>query len=105
MKKICSSNTFSLAVIILVAILIIIGSVVAYYEKGYNEGYSKCLKELEDKYSSPVEKNVIETCYITRDSIINNVKYITRVQHDTIEKIYFLDDSTTVNLFYKLVSE
>lgn len=105
MKKTCSNNTVTLCVVILIAILIIIGSVVAYYKKGYKEGYNNCLKELKDKYSSPVENNKIDTCYIVRDSLIYRTKYIKEIQYDTITKVYFLDDSTTVKLFYQLVSE
>lgn len=105
MKKTFSNNTLTLAVIILVAILTIIGCITAYYKKGYNEGYKKCLTELEEKYSSPVEKIIIDTCYIRKDSIVYKVKYLEKIQHDTITKVYFLDDSTTVDLFYKLVSE
>lgn len=109
MKKICSNNTLTLCIVILIAILIIIGSVVAYYKKGYNEGYkdgyNKCFKELKDKYSSPIENIIIDTCYIRKDSLIYKTKYLVTIQYDTITKVRFLDDSTTVDLFYKLVAE
>ena len=73
--------------------------------RAYKNGYNNCLQELKDKYSSPVERNVIDTFYITRDSIIERTKYIKVIQHDTIEKVYNLNADSTLDLFYKLVSE
>ena len=61
--------------------------------------------ELEDKYSHPVERIVIDTLYLTRDSIIYKTKYIKQIEYDTIEKVYNLDTDGTLDLFYKLVSE
>ena len=57
------------------------------------------------KIELPVERRVIDSFYIVKDSIIYRTKTIKEIQHDTIEKIYNLDDTTTINLFYKLVSE
>ena len=74
-------------------------------KKGYNEGYNECKRELEDKYSHPVERIIIDTLYLTRDSIIYKTKYIKQIEHDTIEKVYNLDTDGTLDLFYKLVSE
>lgn len=54
---------------------------------------------------TPVEKNVIDTLYLTRDNIITKVKYLDSIKYDTIEKIYVLNDTASVELFYKLVSE
>lgn len=55
--------------------------------------------------TTPVEKNVYDTLYVRHDSIIYRTKYIKEIQHDTIEKIYSLNDSSTLELFYKLVAE
>ena len=54
---------------------------------------------------TPVEKNVIDTLYITRDNIITRVKYLDSIKYDTIEKVYVLNDTASIDLFYKLVSE
>lgn len=55
-------------------------------------------------YEEPVLPK-LDTIYITRDSIINNIKYITKTQYGTIEKVYNISDTASVELFYKLVSE
>ena len=70
-------------------------------------GYLDCKHECNKKpdIPTPVEKEVIDTLYITRDSIIYRTKYLETIKHDTIEKIYKLDDTSTIDLFYKLVSE
>ena len=54
---------------------------------------------------TPVEKEVIDTLYFTRDSLIYRTEYLEEIKHDTIKKIYALDDSATYILFIKLVSE
>ena len=102
MKKTFNNITFCITIIIIV-ILIVIGTIIGSYKKGYNEGYNECKRELEDKYSHPVERIVIDTLYLTRDSIIYKTKYIKQI--DTIEKVYNLDTDGTLDLFYKLVSE
>ena len=104
MKK-TFNNIILCITIIIIVILIVIGTIIGSYKKGYNEGYNECKKELEDKYSHPVERIVIDTLYITRDSIIYKTKYIKQIEHDTIEKVYNLDTDGTLDLFYKLVSE
>lgn len=104
MKKTFNNITLCITIIIIV-ILIVIGTIIGSYKKGYNEGYNECKKELEDKYSHPVERIVIDTLYLTRDSIIYKTKYIKQIEHDTIEKVYNLDTDGTLDLFYKLVSE
>ena len=104
MKK-TFNNIILCITIIIIVILIIIGTIIGSYKKGYNEGYNECKRELEDKYSHPVERIVIDTLYITRDSIIYKTKYIKQIEHDTIEKVYNLDTDGTLDLFYKLVSE
>lgn len=65
----------------------------------------KTNKETIVHVPTPVEKSVIDTLYITRDSLIYRTKYLETIKHDTIEKIYKLDDTSTLDLFYKLVSE
>ena len=104
MKK-TFNNIILCITIIIIVILIIIGTIIGSYKKGYNEGYNECKRELEDKYSHPVERIVIDTLYLTRDSIIYKTKYIKQIEHDTIEKVYNLDTDGTLDLFYKLVSE
>ena len=104
MKK-TFNNIIICITIIIIVILIVIGTIIGSYKKGYNEGYNECKRELEDKYSHPVERIVIDTLYLTRDSIIYKTKYIKQIEHDTIEKVYNLDTDGTLDLFYKLVSE
>ena len=104
MKK-TFNNIILCITIIIIVILIVIGTIIGSYKKGYNEGYNECKRELEDKYSHPVERIIIDTLYITRDSIIYKTKYIKQIEHDTIEKVYNLDTDGTLDLFYKLVSE
>ena len=104
MKK-TFNNIILCITIIIIVILIVIGTIIGSYKKGYNKGYNECKRELEDKYSHPVERIVIDTLYITRDSIIYKTKYIKQIEHDTIEKVYNLDTDGTLDLFYKLVSE
>ena len=104
MKKTFNNITLCITIIIIV-ILIVIGTIIGSYKKGYNEGYNECKRELEDKYSHPVERIIIDTLYLTRDSIIYKTKYIKQIEHDTIEKVYNLDTDSTLDLFYKLVSE
>ena len=105
MKKTSNNTTLYIIIIAIVVILIVIGAIISSYKKGYNEGYNKCKRELEDKYSHPVERIVIDTLYLTRDSLIYKTKYIKQIEHDTIEKAYNLDTDGTLDLFYKLVSE
>lgn len=54
---------------------------------------------------TPVEKKVIDTLYLTRDSLIYRTKYLDSIKYDTIEKVYKLNDSNTLYLFLQLVSE
>lgn len=59
----------------------------------------------EDNIPTPVEKEVIDTLYLTRDSLIYRTKYLDSIKYDTIEKVYKLNDSNTLHLFLQLVSE
>lgn len=54
-------------------------------------------------YEEPILPD-LDTFYITRDSIINNIKYITEVKYDTIKEVYNISDNASVELFYELVS-
>lgn len=47
----------------------------------------------------------IDTIYLKKDTIIYRIKEIKKIQYDTIEKIYNLNDTATINLFYKLVAK
>lgn len=81
----------------------IVGSLVGFLI-GFGLGH-KTNKETTVHIPTPVEKSVIDTLYLTRDSLIYRTKYLDSIKHDTIEKVYKLDDTSTLDLFYKLVSE
>ena len=86
---------------ILINILIIIGAIVYFV-------VPIIMYLCNDKIiynTTPVKEIRIDTLYIVRDSIINKVEYIKTIEYDTIEKIYNLDDSSSIKLFYELVSE
>lgn len=105
MKKIWNWVSNNAIIFNLIAIIAFVLISISFIKQAYDNGYNDCLQELKDKYSSPVERNVIDTFYITRDSIIERTKYIKVIQHDTIEKVYNLNADSTLDLFYKLVSE
>jgi len=67
-------------------------------------GY-KSNKQEKPIIPTPVEKEVIDTLYLTRDSLIYRTQYLDSIKYDTIEKVYKLNDTSTLELFYKLVSE
>ena len=89
---------------IFVFILSIIITVCSFYA-GYRYGKTGIIRPAFPNNITPVEKNVIDTLYITRDNIITKIKYLDSIKYDTIEKIYVLNDTASVELFYKLVSE
>lgn len=62
------------------------------------------VKNVNTEYTEPILPN-INTIYETKDSIINRIKYIKEIQHDTIKEVYNITDSASVELFYKLVSK
>lgn len=66
------------------------------------KGYTK-VKEVP--VISPVEKNIIDTLTITNTEIKYRIKYLDSIKYDTIEKVYTLDDSATVKLFYELCTK
>ena len=72
---------------------------------GYAVGYNKAKKEHKFNYTSPVEKSTIDTLYVTKDKQHAKVKHLEITKNDTIETIYNLDDSATIELFYKLVTK
>lgn len=86
----------------IIVVLIILAITFSYY-RGIKDGYYKRGKEVNPP--TPVEKEVIDTLYITRDSLIYRTKYLETIKHDTIEKIYRLNDSSSIDLFLQLVSE
>lgn len=71
----------------------------------YNIGYNKGKKENKFNYTSPVEKSTIDTLYVTKDKQHAKLKHLEITKNDTIETIYNLDDSATIDLFYKLVTK
>lgn len=105
MKKIWTLLNKHYIIIVLIVIVAFWIFIDLSINKAYKNGYNDCLQELKDKYSSPIERIKYETLYITRDSIIERTKYIKVIQHDTIEKVYNLSADSTLDLFYKLVSE
>lgn len=46
-----------------------------------------------------------DTIYLKKDTIIYKIQRIKEIQYDTIEKVYNLNDTATINLFYKLVAK
>lgn len=86
---------------ILINILIIIGAILYFVIPIIMCFYNKKIV----CNTTPVEEIRVDTLYIVRDSIINKVEYIKTIEYDTIEKIYNLDDTASIKLFYKLVSE
>lgn len=93
MKKICDSP----------ATCFIVGALVGFLI-GLGLGH-KTNKEIIVRIPTHVEKSVIDTLYLTRDSLIYCTQYLDSIKHDTIQKVYNLNDSSTLELFYKLVSE
>ena len=100
MKKIW--DKYKTAIVISFFLIAIFGGLIYL---GYKVGYNKGIEHCKIIYTPPVEKEVIDTLYITRERIIDKIKYLETVKHDTIQKVYVLNDSSTVELFYKLVSE
>lgn len=86
----------------IIIVLTILAITFSYY-RGVKDGYYKRGKEIN--HPTSVEKEVIDTLYITRDSLIYITQYLDSIKYDTIEKVYRLDDTSTLDLFYKLVSE
>ena len=105
MKKIWNWINKHYIIIVLICIILVWIFVNLSINRAYKNGYNDCLQELKDKYNSPVKRIVIDNIYITRDSIIERTKYIKVIEHDTIEKVYNLNADSTLDLFYKLVSE
>ena len=104
MKKIWDKYGNVIVAILILGVIPLFLTIASGY-LGYNLGYKKGKNQKEIIYTPPVEKEVIDTLYITRYKIINKIQYLETVKHDTIQKVYILDDSSTLELFYKLVSE
>ena len=105
MKKIWNIQENDHFWIIVISFLFIVGIIVGTYFLGYKQGYNRGLVDSKLDYQTPIEKVVIDTLYIRRDSIINRVEYLEVIKHDTIEKVYVLNNDASIDLFYKLVSE
>lgn len=96
MKKICNDIVISKIIISIAGCMS--GLALAYLINDFKKPKTVVIP-------TPVEKEVIDTLYITRDSLIYVTQYLDSIKHDTIEKVYKLDDTSTIDLFYKLVSE
>lgn len=48
---------------------------------------------------------ITDTIYVERDSILEYTKTLDSIKENEIKKVYTLDDSSTIELFIKLVSE
>lgn len=97
MKKIWKKLNDTIPLGFVLALLIIFGG-------GIYLGYKNNEKE-SPIIPTPVEKEVIDTLYLTRDSLIYVTQYLDSIKHDTIEKVYKLNDTATLQLFIQLVSE
>lgn len=62
-----------------------------------------CLKEAN--YEKHNDNNITDTIYVERDSILEYTKTLDSIKENEIKKVYTLDDSSTIELFIKLVSE
>lgn len=76
-----------------------IGCIITRYTISKND-----VKDVNAEYTKPILPK-IDTIYETKDSIINRIKYIREIQHDTIKEVYNITDSASVKLFYELVSK
>ena len=83
----------------------IICLIIMWFLLGYVKGCNTCKKENKFNYTSPVEKSTIDTLYVTKDKQHAKVKHLEITKNDTIETVYNLDDSATIDLFYKLVTK
>lgn len=87
---------------IIVILILYFSTVVVSFIIGYQNGKSH---STNDNIPTPVEKYKLDTLYIKHDSLITKIKYIDSIKYDTIEKVYNLNDSASVKLFYELVTE
>ena len=89
----------------IICVVLILLIFLAMYFLGYVVGLNAGRKENKFNYTSPVEKSTIDTLYVTKDKQHAKVKHLEITKNGTIETIYNLDDSATINLFYKLVAK
>lgn len=80
-----------------------IGCIITRYTISKND-VKNDVKDVNTEYTEPILPK-IDTIYETKDSIINRIKYIREIQHDTIKEVYNITDSASVKLFYELVSK
>ena len=104
MKKIWDKYGDAIVAILILGVIPLFLTIGSGYI-GYNIGYNKAKKESKFNYTSPVEKSTIDTLYVTKDKQHAKVKHLEITKNDTIETIYNLDDSSTIDLFYKLVTK
>lgn len=89
----------------IIVFVILLFFVSMWFALGYTTGYNKAKKENKFNYTSPVENSTIDTLYVTKDKQHAKVKHLEITKNDTIETVYNLDDSATIDLFYKLVTK
>lgn len=78
-------------------LLLIVSIILWFFFPRYKEGTSSIPKV-------PITTKV-DTLYITNTEIKYKIKKIDSIKYDTIQKIYNLNDSATVKLFYELCSK
>lgn len=66
--------------------------------------FPRCKKDTDSIPEIPTTTKV-DTLYITNTEIKYKIKKIDSIKYDTIQKIYNLNDSATVKLFYELCSK
>ena len=66
--------------------------------------FPKCKEDTGSIPKAPITTKV-DTLYITNTEIKYKIKKIDSIKYDTIQKIYNLNDSATVKLFYELCSK
>lgn len=66
--------------------------------------FPRCKKDTDSIPEIPTTTKV-DTLYITNTKIKYKIKKIDSIKYDTIQKIYNLNDSATVKLFYELCSK
>ena len=97
MKKIWKKLNDAIPLGFVLALVIIFGG-------GIYLGYKSNKKE-SPIIPTPVRESRIDTLYLTRDSLIYRTQYLDSIKHDTIEKVYKLNDTATLKLFLQLVSK
>lgn len=66
--------------------------------------FPRCKEDTDSIPETPITTKV-DTLYITNTEIKYKIRKIDSIKYDTIQKIYNLNDSATVKLFYELCSK